>query len=460
MDDGTKPTMRGPGLPQGEPKPPKKAPKPTELPTYIGRTIGERYKIVKKLGEGGMGAVYLAEHILIEKKVAIKVLTVERSQEYLQRFAQEAKSASRIGHENIIDITDFGDTGDGAVFLCMEYLEGKDLGRTIRGSGPQTLDRCVRVINQVCSALEAAHGKGIIHRDLKPDNIFLVDRAGRSDFVKILDFGLARVTDLPAGQRITQHGQILGTPEYMSPEQVRGDHIDARTDVYAAGMVLYEMLTGDVPFKGVPYTVVLGMQLTAEAPPPSKVNTTGMVTAELDAVVMKALKKDPDDRFATMKDLALALCAATGTDPRPFWGDGRSIPKTLSAPQSSPVKSAPLSVPQSTLNWGWLALAAGIAVVIGGLYWLSKIQAPPKLTESKLTESKLTESKLTESKLTESKLTESKLTEPKPAEPKLGESKLTEPKKPKTKRAPSAKPAGKLTDPIKKPNDLKDVFSD
>jgi serine/threonine-protein kinase len=314
----------------------------------------------------------------------------------------------------------------------------------------------VRVINQVCSALEAAHAKGIIHRDLKPDNIFLVDRPGRPDFVKILDFGLARVTDLPAGQRITQHGQILGTPEYMSPEQVRGDHVDGRTDVYATGMVLYEMLTGDVPFKGVPYTVVLGMQLTAEPARPSTVNTSGVITEELDAVVMKALQKDPDQRFATMKDLALALCAATGTDPRPFWGDGRSIPKTLSSPKASPVKSAPLSVPRNTPNWGWVALAAGLAVVVAGLYWLSHMKEPPP--QPPPPKPLAAEPALAPSPALP--VTESKPTEPKPIEPKLGESKTSEPKRSKNKRPQPAKPADKPSDPIKKPSELKDVFSD
>jgi hypothetical protein len=331
---------------------------------YLGKLLGDRYRILEKLGEGGMGAVYLAEHVHIEKKFAVKVLTTARSHDYLARFAQEAKSASKIGHENIIDITDFGDTDDGAVFLAMEHLKGRDLGRTLRSGGPLDLRRCVTVLNQVCSALQAAHQKGIVHRDLKPDNIFLVERRGQPDFVKVLDFGLARLTDVPAGQRITKEGTLLGTPEYMSPEQVRGDAVDGRTDVYAAGCVLFEMLTGEVPFSGEPYVKVLSKHLKEPPRLPSQVRPEAGIPPALDAVVQKALAKDLETRFASMKDLALALCAATNHDPRPWWGGSERIPVTVVAPSAR-------------RRWPWVA--AAVAVVIGGLVLASSLRAPKPL---------------------------------------------------------------------------------
>ncbi len=315
---------------------------------YLGTTVGERYRIIKKLGQGGMGAVYSAEHVLIEKQVAIKILTTQRSRELMTRFAQEAKAASKIGHENIINITDFGETEDGAAFLAMEQLDGHDLGHVIRTSGALPIARITGIFLQVCRALAAAHNKGIVHRDLKPDNVFLIERGGRPDFVKLLDFGLARVTAVEAGSRLTKSGTILGTPEYMAPEQVRGDAIDGRADVYAAGCMLFEMLTGDIPFVGGNYMVVLQKHMTMAPMPPSSVKPAAGITPELDALVLKAMAKSPDDRFASMDELALALRLATGV-------------ASERAPEPRP-KGRPLPA-------AWLACAAGLALLLGGVGW-------------------------------------------------------------------------------------------
>src|SRR3954451_14635029 len=192
---------------------------PTDDP-LVGLVLSDRYRIVRKLGEGGMGAVYQAEHALIEKRIALKVLFPEltRRTDLVARFLQEAKAASRIGHENVIDISDFGQSPEGLVYIAMEYLDGQDLGQLLRESGPQPWPRARAILMQIAKALRAAHEHGIIHRDMKPENVFLIQREGRPDFVKVLDFGIAKsVNNDEGGPRLTQAGMIFGTPEYMSP---------------------------------------------------------------------------------------------------------------------------------------------------------------------------------------------------------------------------------------------------
>jgi serine/threonine-protein kinase len=289
---------------------------------YLGQTIAGRYKVLRKLGEGGMGVVYLAEHILIEKKVALKILSDDlmAQRDLVARFAQEAKAASKIGHENIVDITDFGDTARGTAFIAMEFLEGTDLARHIRARGALPAQRSARIMYQVCRALAAAHGKGIVHRDLKPDNIFLIDREGKTDFIKVLDFGIAKVTSTVEGEKLTRAGTIFGTAEYMSPEQARGEVADHRTDIYAAGCILYEMLTGNVPFTANSFMSVLRKQLEDAPEPPAQRAPDAQIAAPLEAVVLKALAKDRESRFQTMKELALALAAAVGDDAKLAWG--------------------------------------------------------------------------------------------------------------------------------------------
>src|SRR6267142_578392 len=213
---------------------------PTDDP-LIGLVLSERYRIVRKLGEGGMGAVYQAEHALIEKRIALKVLFPEltRRADLVARFLQEAKSASRIGHENVIDISDFGQSPEGLVYIAMEYLDGHDLGHVIRTSGAQPWARARPILMQIAKALRAAHEHGIIHRDMKPENVFLIQREARPDFVKVLDFGIAKSVNVDdGGPRLTQAGMIFGTPEYMSPEQAQGQTPDNRVDFYAPSPAL------------------------------------------------------------------------------------------------------------------------------------------------------------------------------------------------------------------------------
>ncbi|MSP62116.1 MAG: serine/threonine protein kinase [Myxococcales bacterium] len=324
--------------PRGTPTPrptPTPAARPTPTPSgasrvvpvgtdpYLDSIIADRYRIIRKLGEGGMGVVYLAEHVIIEKKVALKILFDDfaRKTDLVQRFIQEAKAASKIGHENIVDITDFGETPSGAPFFSMEYLDGKDLAHHVR-QGPMSFERSRLIITQICRALGAAHGKGIIHRDMKPENVFLVDREGRDDFVKVLDFGIAKMNSMEeGGARLTRTGMIFGTPEYMSPEQARGDRPDHRVDIYAVGCILYEMLSGDVPFHADTFMGVLTKHMFDQPEPLTVRAPHANVPPDVEAVVMKALTKDRDHRFQTMKEMSIALAACGGGSASEAWGN-------------------------------------------------------------------------------------------------------------------------------------------
>ena len=228
-----------------------------------GVTLLNRYKITKKLGEGGMGTVYLGEHTTIRKKFAIKVLSAEfaHKPDLVERFLQEARAASMISQENVVEITDFGDTPDGSVFFVMEHLRGEDLSDTVKNLGALPWTRVKPIMLQVCNALQAAHDAGIIHRDMKPENCFRITRGSNEDFIKVLDFGIAKVTsdEGEGGKGLTRTGMIFGTPEYMSPEQAQGQKADHRVDVYAAGVIMYELLTGYVGMfcvENCPYTVI------------------------------------------------------------------------------------------------------------------------------------------------------------------------------------------------------------
>ncbi|MGZ3429587.1 MAG: protein kinase domain-containing protein, partial [Polyangia bacterium] len=287
--------------------------------------------------EGGMGVVYLAEHVFIEKRVALKVLSEDfaRKADLVARFMQEAKAASKIGHENIVDITDFGETASGSVFFAMEFLDGMDLAGHIKSGGAMPFERAKTIMNQICRALGAAHSKGIIHRDMKPENVYLVTREGKPDFVKVLDFGIAKMSALDeGGSRLTRTGMIFGTPEYMSPEQARGDKPDHRVDIYAAGCILYEMLTGDVPFHAETFMGVLTKHMFENPEPPSVRNPGVHIAPEVEAVCLKALAKDRDQRYQTMKEFAVALEACVGGDLSLAWGNEPSGPGLREASQA------------------------------------------------------------------------------------------------------------------------------
>jgi serine/threonine-protein kinase len=277
----------------------------------IGTSIGN-YKIVAKLGEGGMGTVYLGEHPLIGKRVAIKVLLEElaSNQDVVSRFFTEARAVTEIGHPNIVDVVDFGRLpigGRDVVYFIMEFLEGESLHQRLRRAG-LTFSETVHVMDQCCAALAASHKKGIVHRDLKPENIYLCPRGADPLFVKILDFGIAKLTGDAGSSSKTRTGTVIGTPTYMSPEQCEGKgRIDHRSDIYSLGVLMYELLTGRVPFEGDGFGEILVAHLTRQPALPSTVNAH--VPADLEAIVMRALDKNRDLRFQTMEELQAALRA-------------------------------------------------------------------------------------------------------------------------------------------------------
>lgn len=279
--------------------------------TLIGATIGN-YRVMQKLGEGGMGSVYLAEHPLIGKKVALKVLHEEYSSnpEVVNRFFTEAKAVNDIGHPNIVDIVDFGhvqpEGGAPFVYFIMEFLAGESLASLLAREAPLSPERALHIAIQVADALSASHAKGIVHRDLKPDNIFLLQRGRERDFVKVLDFGIAKLTSGSSGSAKTRTGIVMGTPAYMSPEQCEGrGHIDHRADIYALGIVLYEMITGRVPFVGEGYGEILVQHLTKQPPLPSTIR--GAIPPHVEAVVMRALCKNRDNRYPSMDEFIAAM---------------------------------------------------------------------------------------------------------------------------------------------------------
>jgi serine/threonine protein kinase len=272
----------------------------------LGRTIAGRYLIEDKIGGGGMGVVYRARHQVIARDVAIKFLHARytRDPTSRQRFLGEARAANQINHENIIDITDFGETDDGLVYLVMEYLQGRCLDQEIGGRSLPA-PRALRIAIQIAAGLARAHELDVIHRDVKPGNVFLVRRRGETDLVKLLDFGIAR---FERELRITDRGTLLGTPEYIAPEQARTGEVSPLTDLYALGCVLYEMLVGRPPFMG-SMTEVLVKQMRELPAPPSRLMPG--IPAELDSMVLKMLQKDPQrrhrDAFHIVDDLRALL---------------------------------------------------------------------------------------------------------------------------------------------------------
>jgi tRNA A-37 threonylcarbamoyl transferase component Bud32 len=297
----------------------RKEPAVSEYDRLVGETLDNRYYVQRKIGEGGMGVVFAARHAVIERPLAIKVLKREvmRDTATIKRFVQEAKAASRIGHPNIVDVTDFGTTPDGMTFSVMEYVDGTTLSRAIKEQAPFPPERSIHIAMQIARALGAAHDKGIVHRDLKPENVFLINRDDRPDFVKIVDFGIAKVQPLegqgdPNAPRLTRAGSVFGTPEYMAPEQAAGrSDTDRRVDIYALGTILYEMTCGRTPHKSDSTVRTIAMQMLDPIMPPSQVHPDLAVPKPLELVIMKALAKKREERYQTMAELIAALDGVT-----------------------------------------------------------------------------------------------------------------------------------------------------
>jgi serine/threonine protein kinase len=268
----------------------------------IGRILDEKYRLDERLGEGGMGTVYRATHLLIDRPVALKVLHPRfvEDDSAQQRFRREARAAGRLQHPNAVAVTDFGRTADGYVYIVMELLEGSTLRDVMTEEAPMPVERAVGLMSQIAAAVEAAHEGGVIHRDLKPGNIFVVQRKGLPPVVKVLDFGIAKLAadslDDSDAKNLTQTGVMIGTPRYMSPEQCDGEHLTPASDVYSLGIILYEMFTGETPFNGAS-PLAVALQHSSKPPrPPRELAPT--LPAEMEAVVLHALAKKPDERPA------------------------------------------------------------------------------------------------------------------------------------------------------------------
>jgi serine/threonine-protein kinase len=275
--------------------------------TLLGRVIADRFEIVSRIGSGGMGAVYKARQVGMDRHVAIKVLLRElaHDEKVARRFKIEALAVSRLTHPNTIRIYDFGQLDDGLLYFAMEFLEGISLERARRRDGPMSVTRVLHVVRQIADSLTEAHGKGIVHRDLKPDNIYLSPVGGDPDFVKVLDFGVAKLREADQRQgTLTQAGVIFGTPRYMAPEQCRSLPVDHRADLYSVGVLAYEMLTGRPPFDAENPLSILIQHVQEPPPPMAEARPDIEVPAEVEAFVLKALEKSPDRRFQTAIDVS------------------------------------------------------------------------------------------------------------------------------------------------------------
>ncbi len=364
--------------------PSQMAPAPVAEDPLIGTTLNGRYSILRRIGEGGMGIVYEAEHVLIEKRVALKVLRDDFSsrQDVVERFRQEAKSASRIGHENIVDISDFGETPSKQSYFVMEMLSGEDLANVLARDRTIPPKRACHIILQCCRALGAAHAKGIVHRDMKPENVFLTKREGDSDFVKLVDFGIAKMSDIETvgapGRKLTKTGMIFGTPEYMSPEQAAGKSLDHRVDIYAVGVILFEMLTGRVPFVGDTFMGILTQHMFEPPPPLTEVNPACHVSLELEQVVFQLLSKDPNERFQSMDEVARAVASAMDLPTGParegtYAGYGDPVKSIKRAPKlvepSVTLEMSSTARPRDERRTPMIMLGLGVALIaasVGG----------------------------------------------------------------------------------------------
>ncbi|MEB2343296.1 MAG: serine/threonine-protein kinase [Deltaproteobacteria bacterium] len=274
----------------------------------IGVVVADRYRILERLGRGGMGVVYRVEHARIGKLMALKLLSGElgRDATLVARFKREALLASRLSHPNTVQVFDFG-SSDGLVYLAMELLRGNDLGRIVRHGGPLGATRVTRIVIQICNSLSEAHAEGIVHRDLKPENIMIVRGQSGDDVVKVLDFGLAKLRESKELGDVTSRGAIVGTPYYMSPEQIRGEPVDARSDIYALGALMYACLTGQPVFDAPTPMGVLTKHLTETPIAPRERDGAPAIPSALNQIVLRCLEKDPALRFESARALQTAL---------------------------------------------------------------------------------------------------------------------------------------------------------
>ncbi|MDE3217374.1 MAG: protein kinase, partial [Gemmatimonadota bacterium] len=283
----------------------------------VGSIIADRYHVLRKLGEGGMGQVYLAEHVKMGRKSAVKVMNpgMVHDADAISRFNREASNASRINHPNVAAVYDFGETGEGLIYLAMEFVEGPPLTKLIEQQGALPPLRAADIARQAADALAVAHDMGIVHRDLKPDNIMIAKNRDGTDLVKVVDFGIAKAADNEA-QKVTKTGLVVGTPEYMSPEQLAGDKLDGRSDIYSLGLVAFNMLTGKLPFPSDSAQEAMIMRLTDKPKPLAEMKPDVAWTPEVQAVMDRALERDASLRYQTAAQFGRDLMRAVEAMPQ------------------------------------------------------------------------------------------------------------------------------------------------
>jgi serine/threonine-protein kinase len=341
----------------------------------IGSVIADRYHVLRKLGEGGMGQVYLAEHVKMGRMSAIKVMTpaLVHDSDAVGRFNREAANASRINHPNIAAIYDFGETTDGLIYLAMEFVEGESLTKLCEALGALPAPRAAEIARQVASALEAAHERGIVHRDLKPDNIMISRGRDGADLVKVVDFGIAKAAE-GAGQKVTRTGLVVGTPEYMSPEQLTGDTLDGRSDLYALALVTFNMLTGMLPFTGQTTQEALLKRLTDRPLSLAEARSDLLWPPALQAVLDRALSRLAQDRYQHASEFGAAIVAAVAgmSSEELEQAPTLVVPGAPTIPPSQPVPSALSPAPRSARDRFLVPamLAAALVVVVGGAMFM------------------------------------------------------------------------------------------
>ena len=353
---------------------------------FIGREILEgQFHIIQKIGTGGMGSVYKASQPEMNRMVAIKILhpKLTNRRDLTSRFRREARAMSQLSHPNTVKVFMYGELEDGSLYIVMELLEGRNLNQAVRRDGPIPAARAIPILIQVCAALHEAHSLGIVHRDLKPENIFLCNQGGLTDFAKVLDFGLAKVTERqmrPGSLILTQEGMVFGTPEFMSPEQAQGRELDARSDIYSLAVILYEAMTGKLPFNAqTPMEYIQKHVLDAPIELAERMPTTPFPNG-LQFVVSKALAKKPQDRWQSAAEFASALHSVlVGTDAEAASAGAMSLlPPTPPPPQvaANSTPSAPVTKTRArTVSGQMLAvalsfLAVGVLLALLALRWL------------------------------------------------------------------------------------------
>ena len=322
---------------------------------FIGRDIlNGQFQILQKIGSGGMGSVYKALQPAMNRMVAVKILhpKLANRKDLVSRFRREARAMSHLTHPNTVKVYLYGELEDGSLYIVMEYLDGKNLNQTVRAEGPMSLERGLPILIQACNALEEAHRAGIIHRDLKPENIFLSQQGGMKDYAKVLDFGLAKVTERemrPGSIILTQEGMVFGTPEFMSPEQAQGKTLTPASDIYSLAVILYEVLTGKLPFDAKNPMEYILLHVTAKPKPINERVPGKTFPPLLWSVLEKALAKKSEDRYASGAEFAHALTAVlNGMAQVPPYQNGQEMrPMMGSVPGAPPPGAANPTVPAS-----------------------------------------------------------------------------------------------------------------